>query len=251
MPTKQLLIKTYAISEGSNGDCDFARVSIDEEYAKTILDRRALFKLVLAKDTQLSEMSFWDAGAHYHSRYEDDPFSENVLSALGKMDDDNYAEVDANMAFGDTETNVELDRMSITADGVEWTASPAHTDILVTTLPLPYSVVEECLPKKGDPLVIEPRRLAYTAVMIGTTGKWGLGIAEANVAGYSPIKGSGPYPTMGEAEADAWHFNERLGLTKQEAFTIVASSLGAQNREEEEQRHRERKKASRREKRKG
>ena len=90
-------------------------------------------------------------------------------------------------------------------------------------------------------------RMAFTAVLANKPkdGKhWTLGLAEANVAGYQPVKETGDkadpffvakfptrFDTREEAQAQASELNaSMLGLLDEtEALRIVASSMGAQN----------------------
>jgi len=74
-------------------------------------------------------------------------------------------------------------------------------------------------------------RLAFTAIVDPDNG-YILGIAEENVAGYSPVvdKWGAPFNTYNQAKIAADAQNARLGLTPKEAWLIVASSMGAQRR---------------------
>jgi hypothetical protein len=80
-----------------------------------------------------------------------------------------------------------------------------------------------------------PPRVAYVPVIVGSSYR--LGIAEKDVAGYSPISLEsdlgGDYESYEHARATADECNKRLGLTPEEAFKIVASSMGASMRARE------------------
>jgi|CXWL01.1.fsa_nt_gi hypothetical protein len=85
--------------------------------------------------------------------------------------------------------------------------------------------------RQKQPDTRAPReRLAYTAVI--HEGGYRLGIAEENVAGYTPVADDsdlgGTYPSLDEAQAVADACNDSLGLDKVEAMKIVLSSMGAQ-----------------------
>lgn len=72
--------------------------------------------------------------------------------------------------------------------------------------------------------------LAYTPVVSEkfATG-YGLGVAERDVAGYVPREDLGASPSWEDAKARAASLNAELGLTREQAFDIVMSSLRAQN----------------------
>ncbi len=67
-----------------------------------------------------------------------------------------------------------------------------------------------------------PRRIAIVAVVQKDTG-YGLGIAEENEPGYTPLPGA--FPSWETAAAEAADRNTRLGLSADEAWRIVASSM--------------------------
>jgi hypothetical protein len=68
------------------------------------------------------------------------------------------------------------------------------------------------------------RQWAFTPVM-GDYG-WQLGIAEANVAGYSPVPGFFCHADSYDEMADhADELNRERGLTDDEAARIIASSM--------------------------
>ena len=70
---------------------------------------------------------------------------------------------------------------------------------------------------------------ALTAIV--NKDSFGVGAAERNIAGYSPTTW-GPFKTWDEASDFASMFNGKLGLTREEADSIVASSMRAQNERE-------------------
>lgn len=66
-------------------------------------------------------------------------------------------------------------------------------------------------------------RIAITAVVHNS--EYRLGVAEENVAGYTPVKDAGPYPSWEKASAAADEYNARLGLSKKFALLIITSSM--------------------------
>lgn len=82
----------------------------------------------------------------------------------------------------------------------------------------------------GGPLDGSERRpgtFAWTAVVV--IEGFSIGIADENVAGYSPMKEPIYFPSYEEAQAEAERRNELMGLTRHEAALIVISSMRAQN----------------------
>lgn len=74
----------------------------------------------------------------------------------------------------------------------------------------------------------EHGKWAWTAVVTGAGCS--IGVADQDVAGYSPLRETLLFPTWDEAQAEADRRNERMGLTRHEAELIVISSMRAQNR---------------------
>ena len=70
----------------------------------------------------------------------------------------------------------------------------------------------------------EPTTHNIAATAVIHDGAYILGIAERDVAGYSPTT-YGPYATYDEASDHARLINERLGLEPQEALEIVLSTM--------------------------
>lgn len=68
------------------------------------------------------------------------------------------------------------------------------------------------------------------AAIIDDDGTYSLGLATRDEPGYAPLREPLGLATYAEATAEAEARNERLGLTRAEAWKIVASSIGAQNR---------------------
>lgn len=71
---------------------------------------------------------------------------------------------------------------------------------------------------------IEEPAVAFTAVLADQG--WGLGVAEAGVAGYTPVQTT-TWPTFEAAEKVAESLNTKLGLTREAAWRIVGSSMAA------------------------
>ena len=64
---------------------------------------------------------------------------------------------------------------------------------------------------------------AYAAVLRGD--KFGIGRADKDIKGYTPMNGYGPFTTWDEACRKADWLNAKLGLTPREAMMIVASTM--------------------------
>lgn len=73
------------------------------------------------------------------------------------------------------------------------------------------------------------KNLAWTPVIASSKGV-SLGIAERDVAGYSPMRDPMYFATWDEARKVADVMNARMGLSEKEAEDIVISSMAAQNR---------------------
>lgn len=69
--------------------------------------------------------------------------------------------------------------------------------------------------------------IAWTAIVDGSG--YTIGLAERDVAGYSPLRRRIEFSSYDEAHADAVIRNTRMGVTTDEALSIVASSMRAQN----------------------
>jgi hypothetical protein len=67
-------------------------------------------------------------------------------------------------------------------------------------------------------------RHAFTA-LLNEEGLYIIGRADEGVGGYTPQYRFGVYPSYDEAKARADEENARLGLSKEEATTIVLSTL--------------------------
>lgn len=68
---------------------------------------------------------------------------------------------------------------------------------------------------------------AWTATVTGEGCS--IGVADRDVAGYSPLREPLYFKTYDEAQKEADRRNEQLGLTLEEAELIVLSSMRAQN----------------------
>lgn len=66
-------------------------------------------------------------------------------------------------------------------------------------------------------------RKAFTAVLVREG--FGVGVAAEDEAGYWPLPDHGTFKTWDGAQAEADRLNEGLGLTKVQAWHIVASSM--------------------------
>jgi len=71
---------------------------------------------------------------------------------------------------------------------------------------------------------------AFTAVVTATGHA--IGLAERDVPGYTPVQVEGEFERYDQAKERADELNRQLGLDRKEAWFIVASSMGAQNRRE-------------------
>lgn len=70
--------------------------------------------------------------------------------------------------------------------------------------------------------------IAWAALM-DDDGTYSLGLATRDEPGYAPLKEPLGLATYAEATAEADARNERLGLTREEATKIIASSMAAQH----------------------
>jgi hypothetical protein len=73
------------------------------------------------------------------------------------------------------------------------------------------------------------QRHAYTAVLMkdGRPG-FGIGRADEGTSGYTPCGQFGLFKTFADAQKYADGLNEQLGLSKVEAFGIVAGTMARQ-----------------------
>jgi hypothetical protein len=83
----------------------------------------------------------------------------------------------------------------------------------------------------------DPKKAAYVVVFEGPPDRakagWYLGIAVADEAGYHPLRpGFGPYDDEAGARNHALALNKVLGHDERSAVLVVASSMGAQNRQD-------------------
>jgi hypothetical protein len=75
--------------------------------------------------------------------------------------------------------------------------------------------------------VVEGKRIAYVAVLLDKSegGGWGIGIAVEDQDGYHPVQTYGPFAEHTRARDIVEALNKELGLTKEEAWLVAASSM--------------------------
>lgn len=70
--------------------------------------------------------------------------------------------------------------------------------------------------------------LAFAAVL-GDERGYGIGAAEENEPGYTPMPKFGRFDTFDEAQTEAMKHNvDRLGLTREQAYRIIGSSMAGE-----------------------
>ncbi len=112
-------------------------VDMDNVLAKRILKRAKLFRDTKVKDILLLKMSFGDTNAIWLS-------SDKVEDCMpeGDFHTQEHAKFDFTI---DDDTEMECERMVIDANGVYWTAVIRHTETHITTITLPFSIIEAAI----------------------------------------------------------------------------------------------------------
>ncbi len=122
-PTR-IVLATYA-DEGI--DIGFAVVSMTDALVEHILNRRELFQMVRAKDSELSSLRLWDAGVEFYAYLDD-----------ARTSVENWAVLPDTVKLPDA-SSTEMELMCVYEDRVGWCAVPKHCDnCLVTTATIKY-----------------------------------------------------------------------------------------------------------------
>ncbi len=67
------------------------------------------------------------------------------------------------------------------------------------------------------------KTLAFTATM--EEKSYGIGIAEVGTTGYTSLADRGEFDSWAEAETRADELNESYGISKEQAYKIIASTM--------------------------
>lgn len=133
---KTIVLGTRSSDENFNGDCDFAFVKVDKEYAQTLLDLHAKFmeiKKGYGPDTirgGLFAMEFFDRNLSMFSAGAWEPAEDVELPDGSHL----YSIVDREWeAPEDSHQSIGCRTVHVMEDGFLWEASPKHTDIWIET----------------------------------------------------------------------------------------------------------------------
>lgn len=154
MATRHFLARTHSSDEYSDGDCGYAVICLDDDFAQQLLALKATFQKAKAEAdaSDLFEFYLWDG----HAQYVDRHAIETVLSedAADQVDDYELLEIapDKAEAFDQHVERTECDQLIIREDAFAFVAIPKHTGITVTTDPIPYDklTANAALPQSAE-----------------------------------------------------------------------------------------------------
>lgn len=142
---KKLILSTTSSNENWNGDCDYAIVGINNDLIQIVKARKRLFDMVIAFDSKLYKMYFWDWSAVFFSPY----LSKLDLEFTDKFEHCDFDDiwilpVDLEIpeaAFA----RVECTQMIVREEGIAWVTIPKHSSVYVITVKIPYNILKETI----------------------------------------------------------------------------------------------------------
>ena len=155
--------------------CDYALVDLTHDLARLMLDRIRIFQQLMAKDTGVCDLRWWNCDALYFSPWgagnaPDD--SQPSEKETGRMERDLSAlddgkemmEAGDDFALGEEmEARTECDRMIVQEDGVSFSCIPKHTDVRITTGTIPVDIVKRAAAGGGTGIGRRKRRREQAA----------------------------------------------------------------------------------------
>ena len=140
------------VTGGEFNPCAGALIRLSQERIETLLQRKAVFDAVKAKDPDCLEMYYWDATPHWVSDgtdLNDDETSapdliEQIEALTGQpMDWHKAALLPVGAELDVRVMRSECDQVLVREEGVIWLTIPKHMDSEVRTFEIPWAVIDK------------------------------------------------------------------------------------------------------------
>lgn len=143
----RIAMRVFSTDTDYNADCDYCVVDVTKELAQSILARRKVLLMAKGGDKDLYEIYYWGGTQEFYSYGDGDfDFQKQEFKDLERVFEDNsFSELPDNFELPKEAERTECDQMVISADGVQWVSIPKHCSIYVTSVEIPYSLIEACL----------------------------------------------------------------------------------------------------------
>ena len=146
MPKLICLMRTWSTNEHYNADGDYAVTEIDKSFADTIRRRIEMVKKAKAESSELLRMEFSEWSPEFISYGDaEEMFGEEKVNEVNDPGSIIFKIKASGMVLLKKLPKVRLDScvMSVTDDGIRWSAFPKHSDIELSTGEITVKDLEE------------------------------------------------------------------------------------------------------------